>query len=200
MRVLARLIPRSPTFRYMLAAVLAFALGSATVVEAANSGAVTLPMFRLADGVNPNQLAAIDADGNVHVSVSNQPSTQEVSGTVSVSNFPSTQNVNVTGGTVKTNPAVATKGVARAWGPLGAGDEASSTFASVNASYIGVLVTGGDVDVTISGSLGTVFDNILGDNQNAILNLTQQIPVDSIHVSCENVIEDCRVQVFVFGN
>lgn len=79
--------------RYTATAVLAFMAGSASIVLAAGSGAMQLPTFRLADGVNTEQYAKVDAAGNVQVSVNNMPATQQVSGTVNVGNFPSTQQV-----------------------------------------------------------------------------------------------------------
>ena len=52
-----------------------------------------IDIFQLADGTNPTQLAKVDAAGNLAVSVSNGPATQNVTGTVTVSNLPATQNV-----------------------------------------------------------------------------------------------------------
>lgn len=91
-----RRLARTRVIRYTTIAVLAFTLGSATVVLAASTGAMQLPTFRLADGTNPDQVAKVDAAGNVHVSVNNLPGTQEISGTVSVGNFPTTQQVSGT--------------------------------------------------------------------------------------------------------
>lgn len=65
-------------------AVLAFSLGGSTVVFAANSGALKLQAFNLADGTDPSQLAKVDASGNVAVSVANTP-TVSITGTPSVS-------------------------------------------------------------------------------------------------------------------
>lgn len=89
-------IANTRIFRYAGVATLAFMIGSAGVVVAAGSGAVQLPTFRLADGTNPDQFAKVDANGNVQVSVNNQPQQQQVTGTVSVSNFPATQPVSGT--------------------------------------------------------------------------------------------------------
>jgi hypothetical protein len=91
-----RRLAHTRVIRYTTIAVLAFTLGSATVVLAASSGAMQLPAFRLADGTNPEQFAKVDAAGNVHVSVNNLPGTQQISGTVDVSNFPTTQQVSGT--------------------------------------------------------------------------------------------------------
>jgi hypothetical protein len=82
--------------RYAFVGVLAFALGSVSVAAAAGSGAVQLPSFRLGDGTNPDRYATVDTGGNLHVSVSNQPSSQSVTGAVSVTNFPTTQQVSGT--------------------------------------------------------------------------------------------------------
>jgi hypothetical protein len=82
---------RTRVLRYTAIAVLAFSVGSASVVLAASSGAVQLPTFRIADGTNPEQFAKVDAAGNVQVSVNNFPATQPVSGSVSVTNLPATQ-------------------------------------------------------------------------------------------------------------
>jgi hypothetical protein len=87
--------------QYVLIAVLAFALGSATVVQAVAPSGI-LGTVQLADRTNTAHLAAIDADGNIGVKVSNLAATQTVSGTVSVSNFPTTQNVSVTGNSAGT--------------------------------------------------------------------------------------------------
>lgn len=92
---------RMRVLRYTAVAVLAFSVGSASVVLAAGSGAVQFPTFRLADGTNAERYAKVDALGNVQVSVNNQPSTQQISGSVSVSNFPATQPVS---GTVSVTP------------------------------------------------------------------------------------------------
>src|SRR6266571_7407367 len=67
---------------YLVTAIAAFMLGSATIVLAAVSGAVKIDSFHLADGTNPDQLAKVDTSGNVAVSVANTPS-------VSVANSPS---------------------------------------------------------------------------------------------------------------
>src|SRR6266568_1622860 len=67
---------------YLVTAIAAFMLGSATIVLAAVSGAVKIDSFHLADGTNPDQLAKVDASGNVAVSIANTPS-------VSVANSPS---------------------------------------------------------------------------------------------------------------
>jgi len=80
--MLHRVVPRSARMRYVLVAVVAFTLGSATIVEGAQ---VVSGIFRLADGTDGTRLAAVDQAGNVQVKVT--------SGTVGVSNFPSTQNV-----------------------------------------------------------------------------------------------------------
>lgn len=87
---------RTRVARYTAVAVLAFTLGSATVVLAAGTGAMQLPSFRIADGTTPDQFAKVDAAGNVQVSVNNQPTTQQISGTISVGNFPATQQVSGT--------------------------------------------------------------------------------------------------------
>jgi hypothetical protein len=59
-----------------------------------------IDIFQLADGTNTTQLAKVDAAGDLAVSVSNLPTTQNVAGTVTVSNgtvavsnLPTTQNV-----------------------------------------------------------------------------------------------------------
>ena len=52
-----------------------------------------IDIFQLADGTNTTQLAKVDAAGNLAVSVSNLPATQNVAGTVAVSNLPTTQTV-----------------------------------------------------------------------------------------------------------
>ncbi len=65
---------RSRLASHVALAVVAFMLGGTTIVLAAGSGAVKLPSFQLADGTNPDQLAKVDASGNVAVSVANTPS------------------------------------------------------------------------------------------------------------------------------
>ena len=196
----ARAILRTRLFHYTAVAVIAFTIGSASVVLAASSGAVQLPAFRLGDGTNPNQYAKVNADGSLEVSVSNQPSTQQVSGTVSVSNFPSTQNVNVTAGTVVTKPSVATRGIDEFFGPLGHGESDSATFTPVKASYINVTSISGDIEVEIHGTVGRVFRAFLGDNEVHAITLTQQIPVDTIEVHCTNVLLDCAAEIYIFGD
>jgi hypothetical protein len=188
---------RTPVWRYMVIGVLTFTLGSASAVFAASSGALTVPRFSLADGTNPDQLAKVDADGSVHVTVSNQPSTQQVSGTVSVNNFPATQNVS---GTVRTTPSLATKTVNRFFGPLDPGEDQTSTFPTINASLINVTSISGDIEVRVRGPIGTVFDAFLGDNEVHALTLTQQVPIDAIDVSCTNVILPCAAHVMIAGD
>src|SRR6266542_1060723 len=58
-------------------------LGGTTIVLAATGGAVKLDVFQLADGTNPNQLAKVDAAGNVAVTVANTP-VVSISGTPAV--------------------------------------------------------------------------------------------------------------------
>ena len=188
---------RPHVWRYALVAVLAFTIGSAGVVFAASTGAVSLPAFRLADGVNPDQVATVDAGGNVHVSVANQPATQQVTGTVSVSNFPSTQNVS---GAVSTTPSVATRSVNRFFGPLDAGEEQTATFTSINASLINITSISGDVEVIVSGTVGVVFDAFLGDNEVHAITLTQRVPVSAVIAVCTNVILPCAAHVMIFGD
>ncbi len=88
-----RISPGSRTLRYALVGVLAFSLGSALLVAARDPLVEMIKVVRLADGTNSNNLAAIDAAGNVAVHVSNFPATENVSGAVSVTNLPSTQAV-----------------------------------------------------------------------------------------------------------
>jgi hypothetical protein len=156
-----------------------------------------LPVFRLADGTNPEQFAKVDAAGNVQVSVNNQPSTQQISGTVSVSNFPATQNV---AGTVRTTPSLATRSVGHFFGPLDPGESGDHTFTTVNASYLNVTSISGTINVAISGPIGQIFYAFLGDNEVHMIALTQQIPLNSIHVNCANVVFPCAVQVNIVGN
>jgi len=191
---------RTRVLRYTAIAVMAFSVGSASVVLAAGSGAMQLPTFRLADGTNPEQYAKVDAAGNVQVAVANQPSTQQVSGAVSVNNFPSTQNVSVTGGAVRTTPTVATRQVERFFGPLDAGEGGSSSFTTLNASYINVTSISGDVEVDVRGPLGRVFRAFLGDNEVHMISLTQQIPVNIIEAHCTNVILPCAAVVYIVGD
>lgn len=185
--------------RYTVIAVLAFSIGSASIVFAASSGAVQLPTFRLADGTNPDQLAKVDANGSVQVSVANQPTSQQISGAVSVTNFPSTQNVNVTGGTLRTTPSLVTRSVSRSR-VLDAGENDSYSFTSINASFINVSSSNGDVLVQIWGSVGQVFSATLGDDEVHTISLTQQIPLDSLRLFCFNSILSCSVSVVIFGN
>ena len=103
--MLKRFVPRSSRVRYLLVAVLAFTLGSATIVEAAPA----IALIRLADATDATKIAAVDGTGNVQVKVNNLPTTQAVSGTVGVSNFPSTQNV---AGTVNVGNLPTTQNVA----------------------------------------------------------------------------------------
>jgi hypothetical protein len=98
MRRLLSLVSHVRTLQYVLIAVVAFTLGGATVVQAVAPSGI-LGNVRIADRSDETRFAAVDADGNVGVKVSNFAATQQVSGTVSVSNFPTTQNVNVTGNT-----------------------------------------------------------------------------------------------------
>jgi hypothetical protein len=95
------LVPRFRTLRYVLVAVVAFALGGATVVQAVAPSGI-LGTVQLADRSDTTRLATVDADGNVGVKVNNFAATQTVSGTVSVSNFPTTQNVSVSGNSAAT--------------------------------------------------------------------------------------------------
>jgi len=81
---------RSGLLRNIIVGVIAFSVGGATVAQAVGPGGV-MGVFRLADRTDDTHLAAVDASGNVAVSVSNFPSTQQVS----VSNFPATQQVSV---------------------------------------------------------------------------------------------------------
>ena len=188
---------RTRVFRYTAIAVLAFSVGSASVVLAAGSGAMQLPTFRLGDGTNPDQFAKVDAAGSLQVSVANQPGTQQVSGTVSVNNFPATQNVS---GTVKTTPSLATRLIDRFFGPLDAGDSGDDSFTPINASFINVTSISGTIEVSINGSIGQVFDAFLGDNEVHTMTLTQQIPLSSIHVHCANVVFPCAAHVIIVGN
>lgn len=105
---LSLVIPRVRTLRYVLIAVVAFSLGAATVVQAVPPGGI-LGIVQLADRTDSTRLAAVDAAGNVAVSVSNLPATQNVAGTVAVSNLPATQNVS---GTVAISNFPATQQVA----------------------------------------------------------------------------------------
>ena len=187
---------RTRVLRYTAVAVMAFSAGSASIVLAASSGAMQLPVFRLADGTNPDQFAKVDAAGNVQVSVNNQPSTQQISGNVSVNNFPATQNVT---GAVTTTPSVASKAIIRSFS-FDAGESGQSSFNQVNASYILAWAHFGDIRVRISGPLGQVWVMDLGDNENRPLFFTQRIPVTLITAECLNVVLNCGATVHIYGD
>lgn len=74
---LARAMP------YLVIGVLTFALGGGIA-----KATPPIDIFRLADATDASRLAKVDAVGNVAVSVSNLPATQNVSGTVNVGNLP----------------------------------------------------------------------------------------------------------------
>jgi hypothetical protein len=190
---------RTRVLRYTAIAVLAFSVGSASVVLAASSGAMQLPVFRLADATNPEQLAKVDAAGSVQVSVNNQPSTQQISGTVSVSNFPATQNVNVTGGTVTTKPSVATRQVVKSFLIEANTGSHTETFTVINASFIHISSDNG-IRVLIFGPLGTVLSRLDIDNDHQEWSFTQRIPVTSIAVECHHLVEDCDGLVVIIGD
>ncbi|HEY6958740.1 MAG TPA: hypothetical protein VI814_07950 [Candidatus Limnocylindria bacterium] len=134
MHLVTGLVPRSAQLRYVIVAILAFVLGSATVVEAAPA----IASFHLADGTDPTRLAAVDANGNQQVNVNNFPTTQAVSGTVSVGNLPATQAVS---GTVSVSNLPATQAVT---GTVNVGNQPST-------SVIGLS----DTNVA-DGSIGTL--------------------------------------------
>jgi hypothetical protein len=184
---------RTRVLRYTAIAVMAFTVGSASVVLAASSGAMQLPVFRLADGTNPDQFAKVDAAGNVQVSVNNPPQTQQISGTVSVSNFPTTQNVNVTAGTVLTKPSVATRAI-RPSLLMEAGESASESFTAINASFIAIH-TSDDMQVFVFGSIG---DILLPNNRE--MSFTQRVPVNGIRANCFNILLDCAVFLTIIGD
>ena len=85
---------RSGLARPIIVGVIAFSVGGATVAQAVGPGGLS-GIFRLADRTDETHLAAVDASGNVAVSVSNFPTTQQVS----VSNLPANQQVTVANGT-----------------------------------------------------------------------------------------------------
>lgn len=79
---------RAFPLRAILIAVVLLSVGGGVA-----KAAPPIDIFRLADATNATQLAKVDAAGNVAVSVSNLPATQNVAGTVAVSNFPATQQI-----------------------------------------------------------------------------------------------------------
>ncbi len=188
---------RTRVLRYTAIAVLAFSVGSASVVLAASSGAMQLPVFRLADGTNPEQFAKVDAAGSVQVSVNNQPLTQQVSGTVSVSNFPATQNVNVTG-TAAVRPAVVTRAVSKGF-TIAAGEIEYESFTTINASYVHVQAFGNDVNIFLQGPLSVVvrLDQSVNHYE---MSYTQRIPVNLIGIRCTNLVLECNVSVIIMGD
>jgi hypothetical protein len=140
---------RTRVFRYTSIAVLAFTLGSASVVLAAGSGAMQLPVFRIADATNPEHLAKVDATGNLQVSVSNQPATQQISGTVNVGNFPATQAVTGTVNVTATTGRVILLGT-NVNAPTGNGNGPAGVDTSDCRSLVGMARHAGSAsDVTI---------------------------------------------------
>jgi hypothetical protein len=93
--------PTTGFWRYVLVAIFAFSIGGGAVAQAVAPSGI-LGNVRIADRTDDTRLAAVDADGNVGVKVSNFATTTQVNGTVAVSNFPTTQNVNLTGNTATT--------------------------------------------------------------------------------------------------
>ena len=187
-------MPRVRTLRYVVIGVVAFSLGAVMTVQAVAPSGI-LGTVQLADRTNATQLAAVDSSGNLQVKVTSAAS-QAVTGTVSVSNFPATQPVS---GTVKTTPSVATAHVRKDLAPE-AEESENTTFTSINASFIQVSAIGGDIEVTISGSLGEVFYDIMGDDEVRLMPLTQQIPVNAISTHCTNFVLRCRVVINIFGD
>jgi hypothetical protein len=77
----ARQFFRRAIFRYTAVAVIAFTVGSASIVIAANTS--NSPIFRLGDATDPSRLAAVDGSGNLRVS---QQGT--VSATLTTTDYP----------------------------------------------------------------------------------------------------------------
>ncbi len=195
-----RFVPRSAQARYLMIAALSFTLGSATIVQAA--GPVTA-IFRLADGTNAEQFAKVDAAGNVQVSVNNQPSTQQINGTVNVSNLPATQNVNVTGGSLAVSSSLATKSRFFTVAAF-PGGEGLENFPTINASLIIVDPRRSDVSFTfyhytLSSGVTTRF-GFRSPSGPLVIPLNQRIPVNQVQIDCFNVIGDCEPTIAIVGD
>jgi hypothetical protein len=195
-----RFVPRSAQARYLTIAALSFTLGSATVVQAA--GPVTA-IFRLADGANPEQLAKVDAAGNVQVSVNNHPSTQQISGAVSVSNLPTTQDVNVIGGSLAVSSSLANKSQFFTLSAL-PGTGTGKSFPTINASLIIVDPRRSDVsftfmNFTLPSGITTSF-GFRSPPGPLVIPLNQRIPVTRVQIDCFNVIGDCEPTIAIVGD
>jgi hypothetical protein len=204
---------RTPVLRYTAIAVVAFSVGSASVVLAASSGAMQLPVFRLADGTNSEQLAKVDAAGNVQVSVNNQPSTQQISGTVSVSNFPATQgvsvsnfpatqNVNVTGGSLDVSSSLATQSRFFVLSTQPGFTKAQS-FPTINASLIIVDPRRSDVSFLFFNNTPSGINPTFGFRSPPgplVIPLNQRIPMTSAQITCFNVVGDCEPTIAIVGD
>ena len=192
---LTSLIPGVRTLRYVLVAVVAFSVGGATVVQAVAPSGI-LGTIRISDGANDTRLATVDAAGSLQVKVTNPATTQTVSGHVDVDNFPSTQDVNVTGGTVNTRPAIATRTL-RKFIVVEAGESDTTTFTTLNASFI--QVRGDATFVRVIGPLGEAVQFDDGD-RHIEATYPQRVPINTIFTVCSNVVLDCRALVNIVGD
>lgn len=218
MSAIHRLIPRSANLRYFLIAILAFSIGSATVVEAAPA----IDLFRLADGTDATKVAAVDASGNLQVKVNNLPTTQAVSGTVNVGNLPATQPIS---GTVNigNSPTVAISPTGNTVQVAGTTHELASGFIQMHPTDTLLFLTGGPIDVSAyrqirltvfkCSGVGTIGVSLIGLAQSGLnftidsfnvsscdfVSRSYDVPGTRILVRFENSGADIGAQVGLFG-
>src|SRR5690242_11530430 len=144
----------------VLLMVISALIGSATVVVAANTS--NAPIFRIGDSTDPARIAAVDANGSLHVSqqgtvTTTIQGTTQVNGSVNVSNFPSDQQIHGTvtannpGASGVTEMALGTQsGIARGSAAYWQANVAACRSFSVAIMLIGSGVTGQPNDLHVS--------------------------------------------------
>jgi hypothetical protein len=165
-------------------------------------GQVTLTNSDFPDAGTHSRLDAIQATTDKLTFDASGRLQTAVTGTVNVGNFPTTQNVNVTGGSLAISSSLATESQFFVLSTQPGFTKAKS-FPTINASLIIVDPRRSDVSFAFFNNTPSGINPTYGFRSPPgplVIPLNQRIPVNSVQITCFNVVGDCEPTIAIVGD